>query len=94
MDPKACLSHLINSITYDDNEGYLGCKEDLINWFRNGGFCVDVVYCFSPFARSLKPSADGRKGKLVSMTHTGDAVIRWGNGRKSTVRLSEIGLDE
>lgn len=93
MDPQACFKMMLDN-EHGEIELYNDCKSSLIAWLASGGFGPYVVYAppanFNP---TLGKGAHGRRGKLVALTYTGEATVRWGNGRQSIVRLCELGYE-
>lgn len=79
MDPNACLENLINAQINSSPE-YSQHLADLIDWLQSGGFGPTVQLMQS-----------GAQGKLISLSYTGDAKVRWLNNRTSTVRLQDLG---
>jgi hypothetical protein len=81
MDPQTCFEYMLDSESRSDWDAYRECQANLIDWLRKGGFGPRVV------------TADGRKGQLVALTYTGDATVRWANGRRSPMRLHDLGYE-
>ena len=75
MDPKACLTAMLDSefeMLPDGTSVFREYMSDLIHWFAMGGFGVDVTVRL----------ANGREvpAKLTYLRHTGDAAYVLRNG--------------
>lgn len=77
MDPKACYEMMLDC-AHSDTYAYNELKHDLVQWFRNGGFGFDAQL------------TDGRKVFVLSLNYCGDMNVRFGNGRRKVVRMSEV----
>lgn len=81
MDPKACFVAMCDADTRGDAESFRGYQEDLVMWFRNGGFGFEVEHM-----------PTGRRAHVRCFSYLG-VQLRWLNNRRMPGLASWRDLD-